>query len=175
MDGWQMSMKIKRLLILAAAASICGLSSGCGYSSKRPFPSDIETVHVEMLHSREFRRDLEFHLTEALIKRIEMDTPYRIANKEQADSIFSGEILEVRQSALGHQFTTGQPREMGASVVMRFRWVNQNTGEILAERPRFVHMDTYIPPVGESFTTGVAIRALDRMAERIVEAMETQW
>jgi hypothetical protein len=168
-------MNAKRYVLLMAALGCCGLSSGCGYSAKRPFPSEIQTVHVEMLHSREFRRDLEFHLTEAIIKRIEMDTPYRIANKEQADSVFSGEILEVRQNALGHQFSTGAPREMGASVVMRFRWLDQNTGKILAERPRFVHMDTYIPPVGETFTTGVAIRGLDRMAERIVEAMETDW
>ena len=39
------------------------LGSGCGYSTRRPFPSGISTVHVEMLQSREFRRELEFELT----------------------------------------------------------------------------------------------------------------
>lgn len=152
-----------------------GLTTGCGYSAKRPFSADIETVCVEMLHSREFRRELEFHLTEALVKRIEMDTPYRIADREVADTVFSGEILEVRQNVLGNLFETDDPRAIGTSVVLRFRWQDQRTGDILVERPNFVHMDSYIPGVGESFTTGVAIRSLDRMAERIVETMETDW
>ena len=61
---------------------------------------------------------------------------------------------------------------MGSTVIMRYVWKDQRNGEILVERPRFVHMDTYIPLVGESFTKGVAIRSLDRMAERIVETLE---
>ena len=162
-------------MLLAAGGGFCALSSGCGYSSKRPFASDIETVHVEMLHSREFRRELEFYLTEALVKRIEMDTPYRIADKKDADTVFSGEILEVRQNVLGHQYKTDDPREIGATVAMRYRWTDQRTGEILVERPCFVHTDAYIPPAGESFIKGVAVRGLDRMAERIVETMETGW
>jgi len=152
-----------------------GLTTGCGYSAKRPFSADIDTVCVEMLHSREFRRELEFHLTEALVKRIEMDTPYKIADRQVADTVFSGEILEVRQNVLGNQFQTDDPRAIGTSVVLRYRWQDQRTGEILVEMPRFVHMDSYIPTVGESFTSGVAIRSLDRMAERIVETMEIDW
>ena len=168
-------MNLKRVMLLTCVAGFCGASAGCGYSSKRPFPTGIETVHVEMLQSREFRRDLEFALTEALVKRIEMDTPYRIADKANADTIFSGEILDVLQSVLGNQFQTDDPRELGVTIVMRYRWKDQRTGKILVERPRFVHMDAYIPPLGESFTKGVAVRGLDRMAERIVETMETDW
>ncbi len=151
------------------------LLTGCGYSAKRPFSADIDTVYVEMLQSREFRRELEFHLTEAVVKRIEMDTPYRIADREVADTVLSGEILEVKQNVQGNLFVTDDPRSIGSSVIMRFRWQDQRTGEILVDRPRFLHMDSYIPPVGETFTSGVAIRSLDRMAERIVETMEIEW
>ncbi|NOX58597.1 MAG: hypothetical protein GXP29_07035 [Planctomycetes bacterium] len=165
--------KYRCMLLVPAALGI--LLTGCGYSAKRPFSADIDTVYVEMLHSREFRRELEFHLTEALVKRIEMDTPYRIADRKDADTVFSGEILEVRQSVQGNLFQTDDPRQIGTSVVMRYRWQDQRTGDILVERSRFVQMDSYIPAVGESFTSGVAIRSLDRMAERIVETMETGW
>ena len=155
---------------------LCGsLLTGCGYSAKRPFSADIDTVYVEMLQSREFRRELEFHLTEALVKRIEMDTPYRIADREVADTVLSGEIIEVKQNVQGNMFVTDDPRSIGSSVIMRFRWQDQRTGDILVDRPRFLHLDSYIPPVGESFTTGVAVRSLDRMAERIVETMEIGW
>ena len=68
----------------------CSLPTGCGYSTKRPFSTDIQTVHVEMFQSKEFRRELEFRLTESVIKRIEMDTPYRIAPRKTADAVLTG-------------------------------------------------------------------------------------
>ena len=47
-------------------------------------------------------------------------------------------------------------------------------GVILAEHPHFAFQISYIPPVGETFTQGMT-RALDGLAERIVEMMETDW
>lgn len=168
-------MKCKRLSLSVGLLAMMFLASGCGYSTKRPFPSGISTVHVEMLHSREFRRELEFELTEALVKRIEMDTPYRIADREHADTVFSGEIVEVRQNVLGKRFDTGTAREQGAQIAVRYRWKDQRTGKILVERPRFVHQVAYVPLIGESFDKGVRVRGIDQMAERIVETMETDW
>ena len=55
-------------LVLLVGVTITS-TGGCGYSTRRPFPDGIQTVHVKMFQSREFRRDLEFHLTEALVKR----------------------------------------------------------------------------------------------------------
>lgn len=167
-------IRLKRWTLLALALSAVA-ASGCGYSTKRPFPSGINTVYVEMLQSREFRRDLEFALSEALVKRIEMDTPYKIADKSVADTEFTGEILEVQQRVIGNQFDTDDPREIGSTIAMRYRWKDLRTGEILVERPRFVHMTSYVPSVGESFAKGVNVRGLDGMAERIVETMETGW
>jgi hypothetical protein len=152
----------------------CGLVAGCSYTTDRPFPSGIRTVYVEMLQSKEFRRDLEFELTEALIKRIEMDTPYKIADKQNADTVLTGEILEVQQQTLGRDFRADRPREIGSTIIMRYRWKDLRTGDILVDRPRFAHMVTYIPPVGETFRKGM-IRGLDGMAEAIVDTMETDW
>jgi len=171
MNGWTH----KRWVGAVVASWAMVACSGCGYSTKRPFRSGIQTVHVEMLQSREFRRDLEFALTEALVKRIEMDTPYRIADKSVADTELSGEILEVRQRVIGNRFGSDDPREIGSTVVMRYRWKDLRNGDILVERPRFVHLTSYVPGVGESFTKGVRVRGLDRMAERIVETMESDW
>ena len=38
---------------------------------------------------------LGFRLTESIIKRIEMDTPYRIGPRSTADALLRGEILRV--------------------------------------------------------------------------------
>ena len=150
------------------------LVSGCHYSTERPFRTDIQTVHVEMFHSRDFRRELEFRLTESIIKRIEMDTPYRVASRGTADAILVGEIIAVENSTFGDDFDTSLPREIGSTVVVRYQLKDMRTGDILVDRPRFVYQASYIPPVGETFTTGM-VRALDGLAEQIVESMETPW
>ncbi len=159
---------------LTAVALALGALSGCGYSTKRPFRTDIQTIHVSMIQSKEFRRELEFRLTEAIIKRIEMDTPDRVAPKRSADASFTGEILNVKNQVFGNDIGTGRPREIGSTVVVRYRFQDLRSGDILVERPRFVYQTSYIPPVGETFTTAMT-RALDGMAEQIVETMETDW
>jgi hypothetical protein len=150
------------------------LAGGCGYSASHPFRTDIQTVHVEMLQSKEFRRELEFRLTESIVKRVERDTPYRIVPKERADAVFSGEILAVENRTFGVDPETDLPREIGSTVVVRFRLQNVRTGEVLLERPRFMYQTSYIPPLGETFDDGMT-RAMDGLAEQIVEAMESAW
>jgi hypothetical protein len=162
-----------RLMAAGALVALFGVS-GCGYTANRPFRTDIQSVHVEMLHSREFRRELEFRLSEALVKRIQMDTPYRIAPRRTADAVFTGELLSVENRTFGDDFDTDLPREIGSTVAVRFRLQDVRTGEILAERPKFVYQTSYIPPVGETFVHGMT-RAMDGLAEGIVEAMESDW
>ena len=159
---------------MIATVLIVSFAAGCGYTTKRPFPEDVQSVYVEMFHSKEFRRDLEFDLTEALAKRINMDTPYVIAPREKADTVLSGEIQEVRQNTLGNDYRTDLPRETGATIVASFRWKDLRTGRILMERKQFAYTTTYIRPVGETFYTA-RMRGLSGMAEQIVEAMETDW
>ena len=159
-------------VLLAVAGST--LQMGCSYSTKRPFRTDIQTIHVEMFQSKEFRRELEFRLTEAIIKRLEMDTLYRVAERTTADAVLTGEILTVKNRTLGDDFDTDLPREIGSSVVVRFALKDLRTGEILVERPRFIFQTSYIPPVGETFTQGMT-RAMDGLAELIVESMESSW
>ncbi len=165
---------MRRHLQSTAAIMIIFLASGCSYSTTRPFSADIQTVHVEMFHSKEFRRGLEFRLTESITKRIETDTPYRIARRDKADAVLSGEILSVDNRTFGDDFDNDLPREIGSTIEIRFRLKDMRTGDILLERPRFVYQAAYIPPVGETFSDGMT-RGMDGLAQQIVEAMETDW
>ena len=157
-----------------AAISLCAGLAGCGYSLRRPFPQNVGTVYVEMFQSREFRRGLEFALTEALQKRVLQDTPYKIAPKASADTVLSGEVLEVRQGTMGSDFRTDLPREMQATFVIRLQWKDLRTGKVLVDRPNYVQAVAYIPPVGETFHDA-SREALDDLAERIVEQMMESW
>ncbi len=158
----------------AALMGALSVFSGCGYSTTRPFSTDIQTVHVEMFQSKEFRRELEFRLTESIAKRIELDTPYRLASRDTADAVLSGEILEVKNRTFGDDFARDLPREIGSAMTVRFRLQDMRTGDTLVDRPRFVYQSSYIPPVGETFDTAVT-RLTDGLAEALVEAMESDW
>jgi hypothetical protein len=167
-------MTLSRTGLLSLLAGALAGSGGCGYSAQRPFREDVQTVHVQMFHSKEFRRDLEFALTEALVKRINLDTPYKIAPRRTADTELTGEILEVRNRTIGDDFDTQLPRETASTIVVAFRWKDLRTGRILVERERFMHTTNYYPPAGEDFAKGM-VRGMDGMAEQMVETMESQW
>jgi hypothetical protein len=127
-----------------------------------------------MFQSREFRRGIEFQLTEALRKQIDRSTPYRNAPKEKADTILSGEVLEWREGTLGRGFLSDLPRETAGTLVIRYRWQDMRTGKLLVDEPRFVTTVTYVRPVGETVYHARDL-AVDQMARRVVETMEAPW
>jgi len=169
-----------RILVAAHAIGVClPLAAGCGYTTDRgsQFRSTnadndrIRTVAIDMFETREFRRDLELQLTEALAKRINSDSPYRLVRKEFADTLLTGEIREVRQNTIGRDFRTVLPRETAATLVVAFQWKDLRNGEVLVDRPNFVQTVDYTRQLDEDFYHAMQ-RATDRMAERIVETME---
>ncbi|MCK6485355.1 MAG: hypothetical protein HUU22_02860 [Phycisphaerae bacterium] len=165
---------------VAATACALWLSGGCGYSTDRPFPTTaddgqpIRTIAVEIFESREFRRGLELQLAEALMKRIEAETPYRLASRENADTLLTGEIKEIRQSTIGRDFRRNRPRETAMTLIIAFHWKNLRTGRTLVERPNFIQTVDYVRPLGEDFYDA-SQEAMDKIAERIVEQMESEW
>jgi hypothetical protein len=162
-----------RYLVLGLLAALCSLT-GCGYSSRELFRTDVETVYVEMFESREFRRNLEFTLTEAVKKRIATDTPYRVAPREKADTILKGEVLEQRQAAFAPDFRSRQPRDKQMTVVVRVQWKDVRTGRLLIDKPLLLQAVDYLPPAGESEEFAQQ-KALDRLAARIVAEMYNEW
>ncbi len=172
--------QMKRTAVYSLITAILAPLGACGYSADRTqyFRTTnsqnerIRTVALDVLESKEFRRGLELQLTEALAKRIEAETPFRLAKKDRADTILSGEIKEVRQSTMGRDFRTVRPRQTASTVVVSFQWKDLRTGEVLVDRPNYVQTVDYITPLGEDFYHA-SERAMDRLSERIVEEMQT--
>jgi hypothetical protein len=167
----------RKALLLGGLA--LGLGA-CGYSTDRKalFRADnsnhqpIRTVALDVFESKEFRRGLELQLTEALAKRLEAETPFRLAKKARADTLLTGEIKEVRQSTIGRDFRTVRPRETTATVIISFNWKDLRTGEMLLDRPNYVQTVDYVRPLGEDFYHA-SQRMMDRLAERMIEEMQT--
>src|SRR5881397_1775573 len=68
------------------------LCTGCiGYHAGTGslYAPDVATVYVPMIESDSYRRDLGERLTEAVVKEIELKTPYKAVSTPNADSILS--------------------------------------------------------------------------------------
>lgn len=162
-----------RSLLLALLGGLIVLT-GCGYKAGGPFRTDVHTIYVEMFGSKEFRRDMEFQLTEAVKKRIGSDTPYRLAAREKADTILSGEILEERQSAYAPDYQSRLPREKTLTLSVRLRWQDIRTGRILVDQPVLLQSADYLTPTGETEKFAQE-RAIDGLARQIVAKMYEDW
>lgn len=160
--------------LLVLFASLTGLS-GCGYKMGGPYRTEPRSVYVEMFGSKEFRRDLEFRLTEAIKKRVATDTPYRLAPPEKADTILKGEILEQNVNAYAPDRLTRQPREKTITLAVRIEWKNLRTGKVLVDKPVLLQAADYLPAADEP--EGYAQdKAIDRLAARIVQQMyDDEW
>lgn len=165
---------------MSARWPFCGLLMagailpGCGYRTGGLYRPNVETVHVEIFASKEFRRDLEFKLTEALKKRIGLDTPYRVADKGKADTILSGEVLEERQAAFAPDYESRLPREKQLTLAVRVQWKDLRSGRVILDQPVELQAADYVPPEGET-EAWAQERAIDLLARRIVAKMYADW
>ena len=102
---------------------------------RTPFtPEDIDTVCLNMFDNRSFRRDVEYSLTDALAKRIESETPYKLQSDEnQADSLMTGQILNIQESILTVERETGQALEKELIIEAVVSWKDLKTGELLLD------------------------------------------
>ena len=162
-------------LIIAAVVSFCGCAEMGGYSNELLFPEDITSVYVEMFDNRSFRRGVEYELTDALAKRIEAETPYKIvSNRDRADSIISGQILSVTEMRLSTERQTGRSMEKDVEVRALVNWKNLKTGELLIDAESLSASASYSEWQEQGFDYGATLAA-NNLARRIVELMEKDW
>lgn len=171
-------------VVVALPALVLAVLGGCadnpadGYSFSPGYPEDVRTVAVPIwqVGPNVYRRELEFRLTEALVKRIELDTPYKVADRADADTLLTGTVDGVSQRVLSTNPDTGMPREMEMTLNVSFTWSDLRSGDVRAERSNVRVSGTYIPhePVSEDFFIG-SEDVIDRLARRVVEQMESDW
>ncbi|MHC4528784.1 MAG: LPS assembly lipoprotein LptE [Planctomycetota bacterium] len=160
---------------------VCGcliLFSGCepgGYSNEPLFPSEVRSVYVEMFENTTFWRGIEYELTDALSKRIEAQTPYKvISSRDRADSVMSGQIVSVRRAVLSVERKTGRALENEVLLQAVVNWKNLKNGELLLDSRSVGAAGSYSTLQKQGFKYGSSLAA-NNLGRRIVELMEKQW
>jgi len=159
-------------MTIASLAGFCGCA---GYSNESLFPEKIGSVYVEMFDNRSFRRGVEYELTDALAKRIETETPYKIiSSRDRADTVINGQIISVGESWLSTERQTGRPLEKEVELRAVVNWKNLKTGELLIDNQSVSASASYSEWQKQGFRYGSTLAA-NNLAQRIVELMEKEW
>lgn len=166
-----------------AALAVSGLAGCAGYQigNHTLYPADIHTVYVPVFASHSFRRQLGERLTEAVIKEIELKTPYKVVGDPNADSILSGRITgETKRVLVENRFD--EPREVETNLQVHVQWLDRQRNLIRQMEPvpvppelvSITESATLIPEVGQSVAVAHQ-QAIHRLAQQIVSMMEAPW
>ncbi len=148
--------------------------SGC-YSAGSLYRDDVHTVYVEMFESKSFYRQVEFDLTHAVCRQIEMQTPYQLSSdRNRADTILYGIVSNVDEGVLTQQRDLDRPTLKRITVTANVSWKDLRSGEFLVENRKFKFSADYPALAGESIESAIK-QITNDMARQIVEIMESSW
>jgi len=169
-----------------ATSGLTGVwASGCaGYrvGTHTLYRNDVRTVHVPMIESDSYRRNLGERLTEAVVKQLEVGTPYKVVGSaEGADS-----ILRCRLTADRRQLTietrTDESRAVELTFNVQVDWLDRQ-GQSLMQRTEVPMPSSllsvaqaveFIPEAGQSTATAQQ-ELINALARQIVDQMEAAW
>jgi hypothetical protein len=167
------------LLALAAALPLpggCAADPARGWSAASVYPMHVRSVAVPIFENTTMERDLEFDLTDAIIKEIQARTPYRVTSGSRADSILTGQIRSVMRDQLSKSRQTGLSEEVIVSVSIDFQWKDLRTGEAIVEREAFAGHGLFVPsaPSSESIELG-RFAVVQQLAADLVSELRHDW
>lgn len=157
---------------------------GCAayrFGNETLYAPDVATVYVPMIESDSFRRDLGERLTEAVIKEIELKTPYKVVGTPDADSILAAKLMGERKM-LRFENQNDDPRSLEYALTAQVTWQNRrrqplapvNSIPLPADFISITQSGTMLPEPGQSDASAQQ-QAIQRLAEQIVATMEEPW
>ena len=172
-----------------------------GYTTRPNYDPTIHTVYVNMFNSviqtDTQRRWLEEQLTQAIVREIEMKTPWKVtSNRACADTELSGKIMNMSKRLMVFN-QLGETRDNETTLTCEVVWRDLrqgHSGEMLSAQPPGRPQDpvplgtppvtgppvivqsraTFTPELGQSMTTAEQTM-IDQMATQIVQMMEKPW
>ena len=155
-------------IALGACLLLAGGCAGYQIGNRTLYHPELKTVHVPMFQSDSWRPDLGEWLTEAVVKEIELRTPYKVVSNPLADSVLTGRIMSDAKRVLSEN-VNDEPRNLLYNAAVHVTWID-NGGRILTQCVISAG-DNFVPEAGQSITT--AEHALvRRLAAQVVSQME---
>jgi len=168
---------------LALSLSLIHFSGCAGYQlgQRSLFRPDIRTVHIPVVQSDSYRRYLGERLTEAVVKEVELRTPYKIVAADTADSVLSIRLVSDSKRILSNN-RFSEPRDIETDFFVQASWVDRRGDLIMSHEdvpaaPLLVNLGqqtNFVPEGGQSLVTAQQ-EAIQKLAQQIVGQMELAW
>ena len=155
-----------------------GCAGGWQFGNRSLYRPDIATVHVPVVQSDTYRRNLGERLTEMIVKEIELKTPYKVVDEASADSVLAVRIASENKKVLS-ETRNDDVRDMETDFFVQMSWADRR-GDLIAGGGRIPfaplllnisQQANFVPEGGQSLVTAQQ-EALQRLAEQIVGQME---
>lgn len=169
------------LYCLLANILLIGGCAGYKVGAMTLYNDNIRTVYVPMFESDSFRRNLSERVTEAVCKKIEARTPYKVIGRPTADSILTGRIISDTQSVMVVN-EYDDVRQKKVTLTVEVVWTDRRGRELrrMEPVPWDVGSETIasnwdmVAEMGDS-TVMAQQRAINKLADQIVYLMEAPW
>lgn len=171
---------IGSLITIPFGAMFCGCA-GYQLGNRSLFRNDIRTIHIPVVRSDSFRPELGVMLTEAIQKEVERRTPYKISDFATSDSVLSCRITADSKRVTAETITN-EARLIQSVMSVEVQWVDRRNVPLIETRflpPGetaffFSESESFVPEAGQSMATANQ-RAIERLANHIVDQMEMRW
>lgn len=173
-----MRLPVGPVLVLLLTPLFClGSCSVGGYRFQSAYDDQrVRTVAVEIFENRTQSPGLAEPLAEAIAAEIQRSTPWRITTSSRADTTLTGVIQFARHTMLSRSRGVGLAQEVAYELTVDFDWLDNSSGQVLAQRRSLDAMATFIPQRGVSERMEVGRHgAIQRLAEAIVAEMRSDW
>lgn len=176
------------MVCCSAIVFLAGLC-GCGYTTRSLVASPYHTVYIPPFENkiditnelyagskhRLYRPQLVSEVTRAIINRYLYDGNIKPLDKEDADLVLKGEVIEFRKDPLRYS-DADNVEEYRVSVVVSISLQDAQAKTELWREDRFVGDATYYLQGPEAKSEDAAITdAVNDLARRVVERTVEQW
>jgi hypothetical protein len=157
---------------LICVAFVFVLASGCGYSQKSLISRKINSIYIPIFDNNTFRRGLEFELTKAVKDEIMSRTSLRIVQKDSADTILSGTLRDVKESALSQ--SSDNIVESRVYIYADITLSDRRTERVLISKSNLSGAAEFLVKRGENVQSATE-EGIANLAKIIVNNLEEEW
>jgi len=175
--------------ILIALALILSMCTSCGYTTGSLLPAHLKNVYIENFANKipiteevsyqqrykTYRPRLEIDITEAIRSKFLFDGHLRVTQKEEADIILTGELVDFRREPIQYGYDDSIEKYR---VVIAINMKAEDVGkkETMWREGGFSGDDEYYTTGSQAKTEEQAVTAaVDDLARRVVERTIEVW
>ncbi len=156
--------------------------SGCGYTRKTVLPRNIKTIYVETVKNKldpetlyAYQQGLEMDITNAIIRRLQVDGTLKVVEQKQADAILKTNLIRLDQEGLRFNSLEGVA-QYRLFILVGLKLVDAKTEELIWEEPNFSgETEYYVTQVTSIGEQQAAVGAVERLAYNIADRITEDW